>query len=97
MLNGRVRNGNGCGHLGMVTGKSHGILARSASKDWFHPCLRCGLVAQNIKKAAEKSCVLSVYEPRQFSGGHPLRGVVRATRLFKERINAVKRLAVSTG
>ena len=23
VLNGRVRNGNGCGHLGMVTGKSH--------------------------------------------------------------------------
>ncbi len=22
VLNGRVRNGNGCGHLGMVTGKS---------------------------------------------------------------------------
>ena len=25
VLNGRVRNGNGCGHLGMVTGKSHGF------------------------------------------------------------------------
>src|SRR5439155_21232652 len=23
VLNGRVRNGNGCGHLGMVTGKTH--------------------------------------------------------------------------
>ena len=23
VLNGRVRNGNGCGHLGMVTGKSN--------------------------------------------------------------------------
>ena len=23
MLNGRVRNGNGCGHPGLVTGKSH--------------------------------------------------------------------------
>ena len=23
VLNGRVRNGNGCGHLGMVTGKKH--------------------------------------------------------------------------
>ena len=23
VLNGRVRNGNGCGHVGMVTGKTH--------------------------------------------------------------------------
>ena len=27
VLNGRVRNGNGCGHLGMVTGKTHQWLA----------------------------------------------------------------------
>ena len=25
VLNGRVRNGNGCVHLGMVTGKTHGV------------------------------------------------------------------------
>ena len=31
-LNGRVRNGNGCGHLGMVTGKKHGRSLFSARR-----------------------------------------------------------------
>src|SRR5438270_13390504 len=39
VLNGRVRNGNGCGHLGMVTVETHGILARSASKGLLSPLL----------------------------------------------------------
>ena len=30
VLNGRVRNGNGCGHLGMVTGKTHGVACHLA-------------------------------------------------------------------
>ena len=33
VLNGRVRNGNGCGHLGMVTGKTHVRLRLRRSHD----------------------------------------------------------------
>src|SRR6266852_3045062 len=36
MLNGRVRNGNGCGHPGKVTGSFLGVS--------INPCLRVGLV-----------------------------------------------------
>jgi hypothetical protein len=34
MLNGRVRNGNGCVHLGMVTGKSLGIAGFRLAPAW---------------------------------------------------------------
>src|SRR5690242_13655176 len=74
MLNGRVRNGNGCGHPGVLTGKS--------------PGRRVGARRRVYQQVAVK--VGSLREPRQVGP----RGRACAA---EERINAVKRLAVSTG
>ena len=50
MLNGRVRNGNGCGHPGMVTGKLHWLSVEAAS----------GLIVDNreYQEGSDKSCSL---------------------------------------
>lgn len=57
VLNGRVRNGNGCGHLGMVTGKL-------AGKQECFP--------RYIKKAAAGEFLVGSTEPEsQANGGHP--------------------------
>src|SRR5437763_10942898 len=50
VLNGRVRNGNGCGHLGMVTGKTHGVACRLALASCHASAKR---KRRYIKKAAE--------------------------------------------
>src|SRR5271170_1431410 len=52
VLNGRVRNGNGCGHLGMVTGKTNQWLV--VSGQWLVKATATPLPLWNIKKAAEE-------------------------------------------
>ena len=65
MLNGRVRNGNGCGHLGMVTGKSH-----SAVRGWGLVNRGPNPVPVKIKKAAEQVELLyaTPWFPRAYAG-----------------------------
>ena len=90
VLNGRVRNENGCGHLGMVTGKTH---VRLAVRLW-----RTGTKRRlNIKKAADR--IASLYALLVFSCGHshPRGSEYLTSGLVKELINAVKQSAVSTG
>ena len=65
VLNGRVRNGNGCIHLGMVTGKAPKYQKGSGTSHLY--ALLVSLL---------RACARSI---------------------GKERINAVKQLAVSTG
>ena len=85
VLNGRVRNGNGCGHLGMVTGKSHVPISRINGE------------SANIKMVADQDA--SLYAILVLGAGirTPPRIAVLIVGLVKELINAVKQLAVSTG
>jgi hypothetical protein len=100
VLNGRVRNGNGCGHLGMVTGKS-----RDERKGaWGENPTQ--FLASEYQKDSGKS--LSVCAPCHHAGIRIGLAIMNDRRLLaprpssltphcKELINAVKRLAVSTG
>ena len=47
VLNGRVRNGNGCGHLGMVTGKI-GVYQKVAAGEFNSSTLRSLSVLANL-------------------------------------------------
>jgi hypothetical protein len=105
VLNGRVRNGNGCGHLGMVTGKTQW---RVVSEEWrvnatrphgspgiskrqrikLHLCMRSLSVSCGIAWWFVSNVDWRFHSPL-FTIHSPL--------LTKELINAVKRLAVSTG
>ena len=70
MLNGRVRNGNGCDHLGMVTGKSHvAAFSRSLLANG-NPLAKGERLNdnRNIKKAADS--VASLYALLVISCGH---------------------------
>src|SRR5438067_6704329 len=53
MLNGRVRNGNGCGHPGVVAGKRHGVATGSGR--WLRGPARP--VAEKGINAAKRSAV----------------------------------------
>ena len=82
--------------MGMVTGKSHDGSPRVRySEPWGSEYLTPGLPSKYQKGSGR---VVSVYDPRSVPhGGMPMWDVDSIPRLFKERINAVKRLAVSTG
>ena len=89
MLNGRVRNGNGCLHPGKLTGK---FLERLALR------LQQSISADGCKRRADRSkyqqgskkrCSLSRLPGRPDPG--------TGARPSEQRINAAKRLAVSTG
>jgi hypothetical protein len=79
MLNGRVRNGNGCGHPSVLTGKSHAPPIREA---------------RYSKWERQKSSARPL-EHRSILSGTDWKSVL--PNRAGPRINAVKRLAVSTG
>jgi hypothetical protein len=61
LLNGRVRNGNGCFQLGMVTGKSRGAVGGG----------RVGLAADNSQYQLVAISVALSVEPRGLVGAFP--------------------------
>jgi hypothetical protein len=75
MLNGRVRNGNGCGHPGLVTGKSQAGGAPGPLRG---------------RRVTPGGCIRGSGKGCSFSAPEGPWGP-------REQVNAVKRLAVSTG
>ena len=85
MLNGRVRNGNGCGHPGVLTGKSLALLVDVTLR-----------ATESITRSVMVTLALGISNG---NGKSRLQGPWTAGPVIRAgpRINAVKRLAVSTG